>query len=145
MHANARAAFAALLAGGVLLAGAAFALADAKAEDVVATVMVAEGRVLASDGQGYLPVRDGQRLRGGDRLLLLPGARIELNLPQACRLVLTGPSMHDLRSGQACPGDAGQAGETQASAVRFDGAAFLARTGGLGRIEAESRLDTVGP
>lgn len=131
-----------------LLALLALLLSGAQAQDDPIAVGSSQGRVLVSDGVQFVPLRRGHALQENDRVLLLPGAKVEIRRGVDCTLSLQGPGLFVVPANGACAAHAGMAAVQAlpvASAATFDGAALLARTGGLGRIEAEPILDTVGP
>lgn len=121
-----------MAAAGLLLAG--LAAAWASPGDGSGQVMAWVG-----DSAGFVPLRDGRRLQAHDRVLLPPGASAKVRFGDGCERLLQGPLLF---VAQDCTLPAmAPAG----SVAPFDGAAFLARTGGLGPVRAEATIDTLGP
>lgn len=94
-----------------------------------AVLEAAHGLVLAGRGDGLAPVGSGQRLAGGGRLMLGPGASAELMVAGRCVRKVQGPLLLALPS--SCGVDTGPGAAVAAASDMVAGMQLRERIGGL--------------
>jgi hypothetical protein len=83
----------------VLLTGIAM---GAKAEEPLASISQAEGKVLVSQGEDMVSAYAGMPLRVGDRVFTLEGSRVAVVYPENCVVRLEENSLLSLKSADDC-------------------------------------------